>query len=145
AHRHWAELWRVRAPSQAASRPEQTEAVRASAAAEARELLVLLRPGSGRSAPRTRKKHEACRAVGSALFASRTGETRFDAPRDQQCITAMGGFGLCSAAPMSATELEMGVHVMVRELWSGDYLAFPIADDKLASFGTSEDVVQEAR
>jgi ATP-dependent Clp protease ATP-binding subunit ClpC len=46
---------------------------------------------------------------------------------------------------MGTPDLETHAHLMVRELWSGDYLAFPIADDKLASYGTSEDVIQEAR
>src|SRR5687767_10819268 len=42
-------------------------------------------------------------------------------------------------------ELEIRVPLVVRELWSGDHLAFPIADPKLAAFGSEIDVLEEVR
>ncbi len=41
--------------------------------------------------------------------------------------------------------LDTHLLVIVRELWNGDYLTFPIADPALTSYGSAEDAVHELR
>lgn len=42
-------------------------------------------------------------------------------------------------------ELLLKLPLLVRELWSGDHLAFPVASSKLAAFGSRAEIIEELR